>query len=434
MTLLDALAPAQDVAFPLDAASIDVRTTLGPVGFHQLLRELFATAKKRISIASLYYGTGKLEAELLGDMSSALANSAELRVRLLFDHSRGRRRTKTGSSASFVGERLDHERVELFLHRLPQLAGIARALPSPLNELLAVCHFKVMVVDDVAVLTGANLSDEYFHCRHARVIVVRDARFADMLDGIVGIASEHSRRVRDRGAREDEPARPPKEVGTRVVAHVASAATQARSERPAPTVHALPLFQHPRVGLAQERALLNRMFARTEGELFIHTPYTNMQADYLKSLASRLAAKAKRTSLLLASRHSHSFTTGRGFKALVPGFYAEREHHMQAQLRLMSGTDIELSYYHRPDWVFHSKGVWLRTDDETATIIGSSSFGARSVSRDFDLSVLLVTKDPALREAFAGELATTAPFVKEAAGAERPLSSLITSPIVRSYM
>jgi CDP-diacylglycerol---glycerol-3-phosphate 3-phosphatidyltransferase len=357
-------------------------------------------------------------------------------VRLLFDHSRGRRRTKTGSAATFVGERLDHPRVELFLHRLPQLAGIARALPSPLNELLAVCHFKVMVVDDVAVLTGANLSDEYFHCRHARVIVVRDARFADMLDGIVRIASEHSRRVRDRGATEDEPLRAPAEVGERVVAHVAAAAETARAERGAKTVTALPLFQHPRVGLAQERALLNRMFACSEGELFIHTPYTNMQADYLASLASRLASKAPRTSLLLASRHSHSFTTGRGFKALVPGFYAEREHHMHTQLRLLSkgGSEIELSYYRRPDWVFHSKGVWLRTDDETATIIGSSSFGARSVSRDFDLSVLLVTKDAQLREALAGELSTTAPYVVQAAKPEKPLSSLVTSPIVRSYM
>lgn len=429
-SLLDALAPSREAVFPLDASSLEVRTPLGPVGFHGLLRDLFANAKRRITIASLYYGTGKLEEELLGDIDAALRESDALRVRLLFDHSRGRRRTKTGSAATFVGERLDHARVELYLHRLPQLAGVARALPSPLNELLAVCHFKVMVVDDVAVLTGANLSDEYFHCRHARVIVVRDAQFADMLDGVVRIACEHSRRVRARGAQEDEPARPPEEVGARVVAHVVDAA---RAQTRAPTVHALPLFQHPRVGLAQERALLNRMFSFPEGELHIHTPYTNMQADYLASLARRLAAGA-RTSLLLASRHSHSFTTGRGFKALVPGFYAEREHHMHTQLRKLSGRDIELSYYQRPDWVFHSKGVWLQSGDETATIIGSSSFGARSVARDFDLSVLLVTKDERLREAFAGELSTTAPFVQQAKGPERPLSSLITSPIVRSYM
>jgi CDP-diacylglycerol--glycerol-3-phosphate 3-phosphatidyltransferase len=441
VTLLEALAPSPEqraAAYPLDASSLEVRTPLGPVGFHELLRDLFQNAKQRISIASLYYGTGKLEAELLGDIDGALRRSADLRVRLLFDHSRGNRRTKTGSSSSFVSQHLltekNGERVELFLHRLPQLAGIARMLPSPLNELLAVCHFKVMVVDDLAVLTGANLSDEYFYCRHARVIVVRDQGFADMLDGIVRIASEHSRRVRD--GREHEPARAPAEVGARVVAHVAEAASHAK---PGGAVMALPLFQHPRVGLAQERALLNRMFARSEGELFIHTPYTNMQADYLASLAARLASRAQRTSLLLASRFSHSFTTGRGFKALVPGFYAEREHHMHTQLRLLSkgGAPIEMSYYHRPDWVFHSKGVWLRTDDETATIIGSSSFGARSVARDFDLSVLLVTKDARLREAFAGELTTTAPFVRAGepgTAPERPLSSLVTSPIVRSYM
>ena len=445
MSLLDRLAPAmQQRAFSLPASSLEVRTAHGPHGFHSLLRELIAGARRRISLASLYFGTGPLEAALLDDVDQALARSPALQVRLLFDHSRGNRKTPTGSSATFVGQRLhDDDRAQIFLHRLPQLAGVARALPSPLNELLAVCHFKVLVVDDTAILTGANLSDEYFHCRHARVIVVRDRGFADLLDGVVTIASAHSRRVRERGARQDEPALPPHEVGARVAQHVTDAARAARGpsanddDDDDDVAHVLPLFQHPRQGLHQERELLRRLFANTDGELVIHTPYTNFPSDYLQALGARLASRpAQRTSLLLASRQSHSFTTGRGLKALVPGFYAEREHHMHARLRAASdgGASIELEHYHRPGWVFHSKGVWLRTDDETATVIGSSSFGARSVARDFDLSCLIVTRNEALRQALASEQTTTAPFTRAAEAASPPASSLLTSPIVRSYM
>lgn len=153
--------------FALSASTLEVTSDQGPEAFHQLLRRLIRGATRRISLASLYVGTGALERELLDDLRFALARSPELEVQLVIDYSRGQRRTPEGTSASFLAElaREHPGRVGVFLHRMPQLDGLASWLPSPLDEVVTVFHFKALVFDDTAILTGANLSDEYFRCR-----------------------------------------------------------------------------------------------------------------------------------------------------------------------------------------------------------------------------------------------------------------------------
>jgi CDP-diacylglycerol--glycerol-3-phosphate 3-phosphatidyltransferase len=425
--------------FPVHASSIEVLTPGGPTAFHQLLRALLAGAKRRISLASLYLGTGTLEAELLDDIRGALARSPGLTVRMVMDGCRGRRTTDNGTSATFVASLVGEHpgRVEAFLHRMPQPAS--RVFPSPLDECIGVCHFKALVVDDLAILTGANLSDEYFHCRQARYIVVRDPLFADMLDGVVETASRHSQRIRPaRGgrARLERPACSPREVGDAVLERV----LQARRAGGEHDTCLLPVFQHPALGLQQERELLRRMLAWNDGDLVINTPYTNFPPDYVDALGARLASaasRAHRTLIVLASPSSHSFTTGRGLKALVPGIYLHREQCFRERLAARAPSPrLELYHYHREGWVFHSKGIWFTSGDETASIIGSSSFGARSVARDFDMSCLIVTSEPRLRAALAGEVDTMLAFSRPATAAtHRPqIASRMLSPLVKGYM
>jgi phosphatidylserine/phosphatidylglycerophosphate/cardiolipin synthase-like enzyme len=312
------------------------------------------------------------------------------------------------------------------------LCGIAGALPSPLDELWAVCHFKVIVVDDTAILTGANLSDEYFHCRQARVCVVEDRAFADLLAGIVDVVADHSVRVSPHDRRRS-PLLPPAAVGARVVAFVDAAPTSTLPPS-ANTVSITPLFQHPHCGVAQERAVLRTLLSSTRGTLHIHTPYTNFPTDYVDALRARLSTSTRPTHLTVASPLSHSFTTGRGLKALVPGFYAEREQTVLRRLGVCAAA-LRIRHYLRSGWVFHSKGMWLDDDDAqtTTTLIGSSSFGLRSVLRDFDLSFLLVSADAALRGAWRDELSVVAAHeTAHTSGAH--WSGGVTSPIVRTFM
>ncbi len=44
-------------------------------------------------------------------------------------------------------------------------------LPSPINEAVGVFHMKAYVINDALILSGANLSEEYFVNRHDRYLV-----------------------------------------------------------------------------------------------------------------------------------------------------------------------------------------------------------------------------------------------------------------------
>jgi CDP-diacylglycerol---glycerol-3-phosphate 3-phosphatidyltransferase len=57
--------------------------------------------------------------------------------------------------------------------------------------------------------------------------------------------------------------------------------------------------------------------------------------------------------------------------------------------------------YQRPDWTFHGKGVWYYLPGDrlpVATLIGSPNFGHRSVEKDLEAQITIVTKNETLRK------------------------------------
>ena len=58
-----------------------------------------------------------------------------------------------------------------------------------IGEILGVYHAKACVFDDATLLTGANLSEEYFRSRQDRYVVVRDSKVADWYDRAVRSAA-----------------------------------------------------------------------------------------------------------------------------------------------------------------------------------------------------------------------------------------------------
>ena len=84
-------------------------------------------------------------------------------------------------------------RVSLF--RPPSLVSHSwrAALPPLANEVLGVQHAKACVFDDTVVLTGANLSAEYFERRQDRYVVIRDApALADVVCGVLAAVGARS--------------------------------------------------------------------------------------------------------------------------------------------------------------------------------------------------------------------------------------------------
>lgn len=157
------------------------------------------TSKSLVTLSALYIGAVKQhELALLTEIESALndANRPNLKIQLILDHSRAYRDHDAFITRfqNLIGRHGD--RIKVYLYELPSLRSSAkRLLPSQLREILGVYHCKFMVFDELAILTGANLSDEYFVNRQDRYMVCRGPRIVSFLNSFVDIVSSDSHRL-----------------------------------------------------------------------------------------------------------------------------------------------------------------------------------------------------------------------------------------------
>jgi hypothetical protein len=185
----------------------NVRVLASPSEFHDALQRNVSAARRRISLASLYFGTGEAERALARQLGEACAAHDDLTVRVLLDHSRGTRPTGHGAervcSASVLAEHLlaaapppvptttpaARRRSSVALLQMPQLRGWKQHIPRPFEEAVAVMHLKVYAFDDTLLLTGANLSGDYFGRRQDRYVELRGAaglasHYHDLVEGL----------------------------------------------------------------------------------------------------------------------------------------------------------------------------------------------------------------------------------------------------------
>lgn len=67
---------------------------------------------------------------------------------------------------------------------------------------------------------------------------------------------------------------------------------------------------------------------------------------------------------------------------------------------------MSLFEYERPGWTYHAKGLWYYLPDSSlpnVTLIGSSNFGERSVNRDLEAQICVVTTNGGLQRKLQSE-------------------------------
>lgn len=125
-------------------------------------------ARHRVHLASLYVGTGERSATLLRTLAAPEHRGRD--THLLFDYHRAHRTGQDGRApvhalAEVVASG-PRRRVSLYRHAAGPHAGLEGWLPRELFEIYGVQHGKACVFDDDVLITGANLSDDYFRWRH----------------------------------------------------------------------------------------------------------------------------------------------------------------------------------------------------------------------------------------------------------------------------
>lgn len=399
-----------------------------PSHFYEKLKNLTASANRRIVLASLYLGNGELEKDLVSELHAAARRSVEVRV--LLDYTRGSRGEINSrsllmpmlqefggkpSSDTSSGEATEPSgQVQVALYHSPRLRGLVRwLLPERWNETVGLTHLKVYLFDDTLILSGANLSDQYFRNRQDRYVVFHDCpHLADYFARVVQTVSSFSLQLQADDSVTVHPGfniHPFKDDRTAFV----SAAHQRLSELIKPNTDTpptprksgssadtwvFPLLQMAPLGITQDQEVTEHLLAHAppRSTLRLATGYFNLTERYSNIILNN---KSSCFHLLVASPKVNGFYGAEGVSGVIPTVYTLLLRQFFSRV-WPSHSHVQVGEYERPHWTFHGKGLWLWKDGQPwpcLSLIGSPNFGFRSVHQDLEAQVAIVTTNEKLQ-------------------------------------
>ncbi|ERF68183.1 hypothetical protein EPUS_05264 [Endocarpon pusillum Z07020] len=173
-TQLDRVSPR----FEIDPSAVTILNS--PAAFYKTLKDKIHGARRRIYLSTLYIG--KTEHELITTLDEALRDNPDLQVSILTDALRGTRESPDPSCASLLANLvISHgERIKISMFHTPNLVGWRKKyIPRRINEGWGLQHMKLYGFDDEIMLSGANLSSDYFTNRLDRYHVFSSKELTD---------------------------------------------------------------------------------------------------------------------------------------------------------------------------------------------------------------------------------------------------------------
>jgi len=138
--------------------------------------------------------------------------------------------------------------------------------------------------------------------------------------------------------------------------------------------------------------------------IFITSGYLNFTNEF-KKLLNEVHADVD---ILCSAPQANSFYKGSGLSGYIPAVYTyfEKQIHDES-----SNKGLKIHEYVRPGWTYHAKGLWASYKDKetgellpNVTILGSTNFGRRSMKRDIEAQVLMITDNKKLQKDMADEI------------------------------
>ncbi|ETK84701.1 hypothetical protein F441_10542 [Phytophthora nicotianae CJ01A1] len=413
--------------FPLRSSDVALLAT--PTDFYQQLVHNIQHAETRISISSLYLGTGQLERDLVDALATRLKERPQLQVQIVLDYSRGQRGGVTASSVTMLAPLLKQfpNNVELFLFRVPQLSGLKAKLPPPFNETLGVSHAKVYLVDDTLVLSGANLSNDYFTNRQDRYVQLTSCgALAQFYHQFVELVTGFSYKVKLDSLTSDKN---DYELLAPVLAHdsekaktamrrdleklVDSSKYQQDKDDELTDAWAFPTLQFTPISMDHDERVLSEFVRHLPrgSQLQIASGYLNFP-PFLSELLERCEAGLD---VISAAPRANGFYDARGVKGALPMAYSLIEQDF-FERTLGREFPTVLREFNRLGWTFHGKGMWWRPPPPAVTnghqsavglpqltVVGSSNFGQRSYGCDLESNLVLFTRNADLQQRLQDE-------------------------------
>lgn len=182
-----------EAVFVMDASKIKILKD--PKEFYEAIVEQISNADERIILSSLYID----DSNLLQVLNESLSKNYKLQVTILLDFHRSLRGGKTSSVAT-IKKLVDKYpyRINVFLYRAPALNEYMRGhIPDKFNEVFGSQHVKCYVFDNNMIMSGANLSREYFLNKQDRYYLFLDnPLITKFYSELIGIISDFSYKLK----------------------------------------------------------------------------------------------------------------------------------------------------------------------------------------------------------------------------------------------
>lgn len=411
----------QSICFPMQASQVEIITD--PQTFYHTLHTMCTNAFERIGIASLYLGTDKLESQLIDDIQQNIRRNSTLKVNALIDFARGTRGEghKTTSKDMFRQLMVDNGNCTLSLYHTPNLRGLTkRIVPNRWNELIGLQHMKVYVADNTVIISGANLSNDYFRNRQDRYISINDKRLSDFYFGLIERIQEFSVQVSatntyqahpkwERLAYLDDKKQFVERANQSICKYFADAAddlkcelnTMANTMSPARSQRRnkidtwiFPFIEMGQLGIHHDSIVTDAIFAKSLPGSRIHltTGYFNLTQTYMDTIIAKCQAYCD---ILMAHPNANGFQGAKGVAGGIPAAYSQISKKFLQHIAAANQSErIKMFEFERNGWTYHAKGLWYYLPGSympDLTLIGSSNFGDRSVQRDLESQICLVT-------------------------------------------
>ncbi|KAL4612916.1 CDP-diacylglycerol-glycerol-3-phosphate 3-phosphatidyltransferase, mitochondrial isoform X1 [Arapaima gigas] len=389
-----------------------------PKEFYQVMKAHIKTARKRVMMASLYLGTGPLEQDLVNSLQEALECSqnedgpCDLKVSILLDYTRGSRGKQNSRTMLLPLLRRFPNQTRVALYHTPDLRGLLRLLvPQRFNETIGVQHIKVYLFDNSLIISGANLSDSYFTNRQDRYILLEDChQVADFFAELVGAVSDVSLQLEpDNSVHMEEGMVHPYKgdraqfsasARRRIMEVMDTASEQQQGEPDQSDTWIFPLVQMKPLGIRVDEQVTARLLTEADQEatVYLTSGYFNLTRTYMRLVLSASAHYR----ILMASPEVNGFFGAKGVAGAIPAAYIHLARQFYKQVCQRGQQErVRLHEYQQQDWTFHAKGLWYYLNGNERpclTLIGSPNFGHRSVHRDLEAQIAIVTENKGLQE------------------------------------
>lgn len=170
------------------------------------------------------------------------------------------------------------------------------------------------------------------------------------------------------------------------------------------TTFILPTIQFPSIGLNQDStttvALLLAMCDSSNYSVTFTSGYLNPTPEFKRALTHPSASCC----VITSSMQSNGFYSARGVSGFIPQLYEKIRVDL---MKVWQSKIFHAVEYHREGWTYHMKGVWMMPlhaptpNHPLVMLIGSSNYGMRSVHRDIEFQMMLISTSPEVEQKLA---------------------------------